>query len=69
MPQTFETIIRKLKMMFITLLLGVTVLGNGVASTPVNTTSMINVGTINVDGVGPIQVVSAWQADIQVPTL
>jgi len=53
-------------MNFLIFALAVSLLGNGASAVPVNVTSMIDLGTINVDGVGTIHVVTPWAGNIQV---
>ena len=49
--------------------LAIAILGNGITSTPVDMKSMIDLGTINVDGVGPIHIVTPWGGNVQVNSL
>jgi hypothetical protein len=44
--------------------LAASILGNGVAAVPINITSMIVSGTINVDGVGPIHLLTAGNVEV-----
>ena len=53
-------------MKLLILALAVSALGNAVVSTPVDPKSMIDLGTINVDGVGPIHIVTPWGGNVEV---
>jgi acetate kinase len=44
-------------------------LGNGVSTLAVNIPSMIDLGTINFDGVGTIHVMTPWAGNIEVNIL
>ena len=56
-------------MKLLILALAVSALGNAVVSTPVDPKSMIDLGTINVDGVGPIHIVTPYGGNVEVKVL
>jgi hypothetical protein len=50
----------------LSLMLALAALAASAAGVPVNLTSMSNVGTINVEGVGPVHIVTGSPGNVQV---
>ena len=65
----YDQFIFNFRMKILIFALAASILGNGVAAVPVNITSMIDYGTINVDGVGPIHIVTPWGGNVEVNIL